>query len=261
MLSHVDLFSGIGGFSLAADWAGFKTVAFCEKNEWCQSVLKKHWSEVPLYEDIRHFPGRDYRGATLLTGGFPCQPFSQCGKRRGKTDDRYLWPELRQVITDVHPSWIVCENVPNIISMALPTVVADLEKEGYEVAVFLLPAHGVGAPHRRRRAFVVAKSLDTNSHSLGSYREEMHQHGESHSFELRHQQVSVSGQVVPQQVWETIDPGVLRMANGVSCGMDEDRKKRLIGLGNAIVPQLAYEVLKTIAKVELACYNTTHLEN
>lgn len=113
-MTHIDLFSGIGGFSLAAQWAGFKTIVFCEKDEFCQKVLKKHWPEVPLIPEIRDFDGTKWRGATLLTGGFPCQPFSSAGRKRGKKDDRYLWPEMLRIISEARPTWIIAENVINI---------------------------------------------------------------------------------------------------------------------------------------------------
>ncbi len=250
-LTHIDLFSGIGGFSLASHWAGFQTVAFCEKDNWCQQVLRKHWPEVPIHGDIRDFPGSLYRGATLLTGGFPCQPFSQCGKRRGKTDDRWLWDSMLEVIKDIRPNWCVLENVPNVIKMAFPTVIADLEKAGFRSAVFLLPAHGVGAPHRRRRAFVVAESLDPHPDSLRPHREKMHADCDCDGSEFRDQQERLFRQVVPASVWESIDPGVLGVADGLSEGVDKDRDKRLKGIGNAVVPQLIYQILKPIADVEI----------
>jgi len=239
--SHVDLFSGIGGFSLASHWAGFETIAFCEKDNWCQQVIRKHWPDVPIHGDIKSFPGELYRGADLLTGGFPCQPFAQCGKRKGKDDDRYLWPQMLKVINDIKPSWIVAENVPNIIKMALPTVIADLAKSGYESSVLLLPAHGVGAPHRRRRAYVVAKSFNSNRNGIGSYREEVYQNRQGCGPELQDEQERQLRPMVSSQVWERIDPRVLRVADGIP-----DRVDRLKGIGNAIVPQVAFEILNMI---------------
>jgi len=158
MLTHIDLFSGIGGFSLAAGWAGFETVVFCEKDKFCQRVLKKHWPEVPCESDIRDFDGTKFRGATLLTGGFPCQPFSCAGQRRGKADDRYLWPQMLRVIAEARPAWIVAENVAGIIEMELEGVCVDLEAEGYEVWPVIIPACAVGAPHRRDRVWIIANA-------------------------------------------------------------------------------------------------------
>jgi len=170
-ITHIDLFSGIGAFTLAGEWAGFRTVAFCEKEEFCQKVLKKHWSEIPIIAEIRDFDGTKNQGATLLTGGFPCQPFSVAGQRRGKEDDRYLWPEMHRVINEAKPHWILAENVPGIFRMALDTVLADLEGEGYTTGTFIIPACGLNAPHRRNRVWIVAY-----------YESQRYQHGKSTSF-------------------------------------------------------------------------------
>ena len=154
--THLDLFSGIGGFALAAGWAGFETVGFCDNEPYAQAVIKKHWPEVPIHGDIKALDGTAYRGVTLLTGGFPCQPFSNAGKRRGKDDDRYLWPQMLRVIQEARPAWIVGENVVGIIGLALDQVCSDLEAEGYEVEPIIIPACGVDAQHRRNRVWVVA---------------------------------------------------------------------------------------------------------
>lgn len=155
-MTQIDLFSGIGGFALAAYWAGFTTEVFCEKDEFCQQVLRKHWPSVPIVGDIHQFDGTRYHGAALLTGGFPCQPFSVAGKQRGESDDRFLWPEMLRVIREARPHWIVGENVAGIINMALDGVLADLENEGYATQAFCLPACGVNAPHKRDRVWIVA---------------------------------------------------------------------------------------------------------
>jgi DNA (cytosine-5)-methyltransferase 1 len=154
--THLDLFSGIGGFALAAKWNGFRTVAFCDNEPYAQAVLRKHWPDVPIHKDIREVRGELYAGITLLTGGFPCQPFSVAGKQRGKTDDRYLWPEMLRVIREAGPTWIVGENVAGIVNMALDQVHADLEAEGYEVESVIIPACAVDAPHKRDRVWIVA---------------------------------------------------------------------------------------------------------
>jgi DNA (cytosine-5)-methyltransferase 1 len=153
--THLDLFSGIGGFALAAKWNGFRTVGFCDNEPYAQAVLKKHWPDVPVQGDIREVRGDLYAGVTLLTGGFPCQPFSVAGKQRGKGDDRYLWPEMLRVIREARPTWIVGENVAGIVNMALDQVHTDLEAEGYEVESIIIPACAVDAPHRRDRVWIV----------------------------------------------------------------------------------------------------------
>ena len=156
--THLDLFSGIGGFALAARWNGYRTLGFCDNEPYAQAVLKKHWPEVPCHKDIREVRGELYAGVTLLTGGFPCQPFSVAGKQRGKDDNRYLWPEMLRVIQEARPAWIIGENVAGIVNLALDQVCADLEGQGYEVEPIIVPACAVDAPHRRDRVWIVAHS-------------------------------------------------------------------------------------------------------
>lgn len=160
-MKHLGLFEGIGGFSLAARWMGWETVAWVEINEFCQKVLKKNFPEAKGYGDIKEFDGTPYRGTIdIITGGFPCQPYSVAGKRKGKEDSRHLWPEMLRVIREVQPKWIVGENVGGLLSwnggLVFEEVHTDLEDEGYEVQAFLLPAAGVGAPHKRDRVWFIA---------------------------------------------------------------------------------------------------------
>ena len=156
----LDLFSGIGGFSLGLEAAGMETVAFCEKDSFCRKVLQQHWPDVPVYEDVRDLDGRAYRGSIdVVCGGFPCQPFSVAGKQRGKGDDRHLWPEMLRVIRESQPRWVIGENVSGFIRMALDDVSSDLENEGYEVRTFVLPACSVDARHRRDRVWVVGHAI------------------------------------------------------------------------------------------------------
>lgn len=159
-MRHLDLFSGIGGFALAAKWAGFETVAFCENDDYCQKVLRKNFgSGIVIHDDITKLDGREYAGTIdLLTGGFPCQPYSVAGKRRGDDDDRALWREMLRVIENVQPAWVVGENVANFVNMALDPLLAEMESRGYEAIPFVIPAAGVGAPHQRSRTFIVAHS-------------------------------------------------------------------------------------------------------
>lgn len=163
-LTHFSLFSGIGGLDLAAEWAGFQTVGQVEKSDYANKILKKHWPDVPRWEDIKDVTIHTVREAgiehapTVLSGGFPCQPFSCAGQRRGAEDDRYLWPEMLRVVQELRPAWVIGENVAGLVSLALDDVLTDLERAGYSCRAFLLPAAGVGAPHMRDRVFIVAHS-------------------------------------------------------------------------------------------------------
>ncbi len=162
-MTHASLFSGIGGFDLAAEWAGWTNTFNCEIDPFCQNILKCHFPNAIQYGDIKTTDFTLWRGRIdVLTGGFPCQPFSLAGKRRGTEDDRYLWPEMLRVIRTVRPRWVVGENVLGIVNlsqgMVFEQVCADLEAEGYEVQPFVIPACGVGAPHQRYRTWFVAHS-------------------------------------------------------------------------------------------------------
>jgi DNA (cytosine-5)-methyltransferase 1 len=162
-MNHLGLFEGIGGFSLAARWAGWHTVAWCEINPFCQTVLKYHFPNAKQHDDIKQTDFSIYRGQIdIITGGFPCQPYSMAGKRLGKEDERHLWPEMLRAIREVQPRWVVGENVSGLINwsggLVFDEVQADLEAEGYEVRAFVLPACAVNAPHRRDRIWFVAYS-------------------------------------------------------------------------------------------------------
>lgn len=181
-LTHLSLFSGIGGLDLAAEMAGFSTVGQCEWADYPTKVLEKHWPDVPRWRDIRTLTGESFyektgiRTVDVISGGFPCQPFSVAGKRRGKEDDRYLWPEMLRVISELRPTWVVGENVAGIVNMALDQVYADLENEGYTVQALIIPACAVDAPHRRDRCAIMA---------YANCRRYIHREIEKHSAETR----------------------------------------------------------------------------
>lgn len=255
-LTLIDLFSGIGGFSLAGRWAGFRTVCFSEVDPYASAVLRKHWPDVPNVGDIRTADFSPYSGATVLTGGFPCQPFSVAGNRRGAADDRFLWPEMLRAIECSKPDWVVGENVAGIIQMELDRLLSDLEGIGYTALPFIIPACAVDAPHRRERVWIVAQSNTKRElQPQRSEREERRWARDSSANVPDTKRTGLEGHgtnsrqsKVPQSRdfcrWET-EPNVGRVANGIS-----NRVDRIRCLGNSIVPQVAFEILRSIAEIE-----------
>ena len=338
-MNHIDLFSGIGGFALACQWAGIETVCFVEIDNFCQKVLKKHWPWVPIVEDVNNveeikqvitnskkfsssgisvrkcnskyktLPRKLRRSnmqlgnaKLLLSAGFPCQPFSNAGRKRGASDDRYLWPQTFRVIEAIRPEWIVLENVPGILNMVFPdsaTPVAsqatlfnvendeicdystisggierDLRQAGYETVWLVIPACSLGAPHRRDRVWIVANAnragngtsrsevdgyrqaviqeseqpqsehIGQNSHASNSQREELERTDTARmSFGRRSSECcDIPGW---QENWYEVATKFCRVDARVS-----NRVDRLKSLGNAIVPQVAYQLIKRIKEIE-----------
>jgi DNA (cytosine-5)-methyltransferase 1 len=165
MMRVLDLFSGIGGFSLGLErTGGFETVAFCEIEPFPRRVLAKHWPGVPIYEDVRKLRGSDIGAVDVICGGYPCQPFSTAGKRLGADDDRHLWPEFMRLVDELRPAWVIGENVAGHISMGLDDVLSDLEGSGYACRSFVVPACAVDAQHRRDRVWTVAHASQAGLH-------------------------------------------------------------------------------------------------
>jgi DNA (cytosine-5)-methyltransferase 1 len=171
MLTTVDLFSGIGGFARGLEATGhFRTTCFVEQDPFCQAVLKHHWPDVPILDDIRNAESFDFPDARpdLVCGGFPCQPFSQAGRQLAQDDPRHLWPEMLRIIRELRPTWVVGENVVGLIKLGLDEVLTDLEGEGYATRTFNIPACATGAPHLRQRVWVVAHA-DSQSEPDGTF--------------------------------------------------------------------------------------------
>jgi len=295
----LDLFSGIGGFSLAAQWVWgdeLEIVAFCECDKFCQKVLQKHWPGVPIIQDVRDVKtelmafskGRKSGEQTeqegwkntcgrseeidLLTGGFPCQPFSVAGKRKGKEDDRFLWPEMFRVIKEIRPRWVVAENVAGIVRMALDDCLSDLEGEGYSTQAVIIPACAVNAPHRRDRVWIVAHNgcfgNESNRISRVCNGQKKEMQGEMGKQRIWSETINSSQDVADisnqrlegekptsklsgrkqglftQCDWWSVEPDVGRVAHGVP-----NRVDRLKSLGNAIVPQVAMQIFKAIKEI------------
>lgn len=266
-LRVLDLFSGIGGFSLGLERAGMQTVAFCEIEPFSQKVLRKHWPEVPIYDDIRTL---DFNGTVdVICGGFPCQPFSVAGKRKGKTDDRHLWPAMFSLIKKHRPSWVIGENVAGLINMALDDVLADLEGEGYTCQTFVIPACAAGAPHRRDRIWIVGNSKHNRLSTTKKQKrqeEDGKSSGSTSTWEIipdtecdrpqgklcknsiKKKKSSEALSLLPQQYWTEIPVPTPRV-----CGVDDgisNRTHRLRALGNAVVPQIPEVIGRAIMEVE-----------
>lgn len=257
-MKHLDLFSGIGGFALATEmvWENVEHI-FCEIDPFCQTVLKKHWPRSKIYEDIKKLRG--IGTVELVTGGFPCQPFSVAGKQKGKDDDRDLWPEMFRVIKETKPTWIIGENVAGFVNMELERSIFDLESENYEVQSFIIPACAVEAPHRRDRVWIVAHT-NVNRESAFSVDEESLQRQLAsdsinercqRSFSKTVQRQSRKSRQLTRSYqgwragWKISKPRTVGVDDGIP-----NRTHRIKSLGNAIVPQVAAEIMKVIKAVD-----------
>lgn len=269
-LKVLDLFSGIGGFSLGLErTGGFETVAFCEIEEFPRKVLKKHWPEVHIHDDVRALKGSDVGPVDIICGGYPCQPFSTAGKRLGKEDDRHLWPEFSRLVAELRPTWVIGENVAGHISMGLDDVLSDLEGQGYACRTFIIPACAVDAPHRRDRCWTVAHREELPRDGCGKDRQpgqrQIPQSGERSCKEplANADSNGQQGQRGAEQPGNSeaeghrevdrvehvcrwlAEPGVGRVANGVPARVD-----RLKALGNAVVPQIPEMIGNAILAAE-----------
>ncbi len=243
-MRHGSLFSGIGGFDLAAQWMGWNNVFQVEWDGYCQKVLAKNCPNVKRYGDIKEFDGTKYKGAIdIISGGFPCQPFSGVGRKKGQSDDRYLWPEMLRVIREVRPTFIVGENVTTIISMddnqIFDRILSDLENEGYQTEQFIIPACAIGAWHRRDRLWIFAYS---DSERLeGRVVDKESDRGEGSEVWNDFAGCNREVRYLWNKDWNEVAPEFCRNRNGIP-----NRVDRLKGLGNAIVPQVAFQIFKAI---------------
>lgn len=297
-LKHGSLFSGIGGFDLAAEWMGWENVFHCEWNPFGQRVLKYYWPNAISYNDITKTDFTIHRGnIDILTGGFPCQPYSSAGKRKGKEDDRHLWPEMLRAIREIRPTYVVGENVFGLVNwnggLVFNEVQADLEAQGYEVFPYVLPACSVGAPHRRDRVWFVAHAISSttrpsrtgdriesngsrNNSQQKERREQAEQHigcndvlrddsntysptitektkrGKVHSKEREEVREEYSS-ICESNQWTAFptqspvcggDDGLPSELDGIT--FSKWKQESIKAFGNAIVPQLAFEIFRAV---------------
>ena len=302
-MRHGSLFSGIGGFDLAAEWMGWENVFHCEWNEFGQKVLRHYWPDAELFTDITKSNFSKYHGTIdIISGGFPCQPYSMAGKRLGKEDARHLWPYMLEAIRSIRPRWIVGENVFGLLTwndgLVFHEVQSDLEAEGYEVFAYVLPAVSVNAPHRRDRVWFIAYRDGFGCHDGGDNREKRHLqndiNGDASKSESKRggrecwtgkvgkignatdtsdeglQRIEIYGSIggswtkskkqfagLFQPDWEkfpTQSP-VCGRNDGISTKLDgitfsKWRQESVKGYGNAIVPQVVYQIFKAIHTYE-----------
>lgn len=282
-MTHGSLFSGIGGFDLAAEWMGWKNLFHCEWNEFGQKVLKYYWPDAELFTDITKSNFTKYANKIdILTGGFPCQPYSQAGKRLGKDDERHLWPEMLRVIREVKPTYIVGENVRGLTNwnggVVFEEVCLDLENCGYEVQPVLLPACAVNAPHRRDRVWFVAYSNSNGFNQCNSQHEINASKGRINAFDDIEQINVTNSKSIGQKyalengelerrrfrfanqrnIWNSF-PSVSPICtgnDGLSDRLDSItfpkwRNESIKAGGNAIVPQVVFQIFKVIEQMEL----------
>lgn len=244
--THLDLFSGIGGFALAAQWAGFETVGFSEVDLFCIKVLKKNFPDVLNYGDIKQL--KSPPSVDLITGGFPCQPFSTAGNKKGVDDDRYLWGELRRVIYIAQPDWVIIENVCGLIPVAFDNIIADLASKNYSSSPFILPACAANAPHRRDRLWIIAyhDRVRSNERFRNWQTRSIQENLQRNMAEIQQewtQRKPITWSSYTARDWLNYNTAASRGHDGIPTKLDRARIK---AIGNAIVPQVIYPVLKYI---------------
>lgn len=237
-MKHLDLFSGIGGFALAARWVGWETVGFCEIDPYCQKVLRKHWPDVPIYEDVTTFDGIE---ADIITGGFPCQDVSVAGNRAGLGGERSgLWSEFDRLIRRLRPRFVVVENTPGLLSLGMGTVLGDLAESGYDTEWSSFESC-LNNGHRRERVWIVAYPMQSGLSQRGNTGQ--NRGDEAHIF-TRERFASLLEVSLPGEKWA--DRSLLRRGLSRIPG----RVDRVRSLGNAINPGIAKVIFQAIATVQ-----------
>lgn len=271
-MDFISLFAGIGGLDLGFERAGMRCVAQVEKDPFCQKILTKHWPHVLKIKDVKDAGKHNLPTADIIAGGFPCQPHSHAGKRRGKEDDRNLWPEYFRIVDELRPQYVVGENVPGIVTTILDEVISDLETIGYTCQTFIIPACAFNAPHRRDRVWIIANSKSVRHvyrepEIIATQAREYAQHDPSASDSnatnasgQRLQRNEFSGasskgarsprsitQLSWNEYWPEIATRLCRVDDGIPRRLD-----RIRTLGNAVVPQVAEFIARSILQAETA---------
>lgn len=252
-LTHLSLFTGIGGLDIAAEMAGFVTVGQCELADYPTKVLEKHWPYVPRWRDIRTLTKESFyertglRTADVISGGFPCQPHSLAGKRLGEKDERHLWPEFMRVVRELRPRAVVGENVPGLLSTIHDAVCADLEQEGYKVWTFCVPVYAVGGHIERYRVAVAAVSDSKSGLQTDSEADTIRTQRET-----REITPGRYWNCMPGVYWAVHKPPVFGMADGLPAGMGGRMKYKaqMTAYGNAVVPAQFYPIFKAISTID-----------
>ena len=274
-MNHLDLCSGIGGWAIAFRELGINTIAFCEIDKYPQRVLQKNFPNIPIFNDLKELTYEQIKKRTgttsinILTCSYPCQPFSVAGKQKGEEDSRHLWADTFRLVQECQPTWFVGENVSGHIKLGLDTVLEDLASEGYDTMTFVIPASSVGAWHKRERLWIIGHKAvsDTDSRRFKSSESKTEQEtGLSESSKRRDETRTVSDttssrleehgysetedafQFTTQENWWQAQSELCGVPDGISVELDKNRVGRIKGLGNAIVPQIAYYIGYSILK-------------
>ena len=249
----LDLFSGIGGFSLGLERAGMETIAFCEFDKHARKVLTKHWPHVPIHHDVRTLDARQYRGTvSVVCGGYPCQPFSVAGKQEGAADDRHLWPSMLRIIKQARPTWVIAENVTGHIALGLDEVLSSLEAEGYAATTLVIPACALNAHHRRDRVWIIGRlgniqpSIQSQQVLANASIDRLQRRSEESLPRVSDLQSKLTGGseavgIVPHPS----QSGISGITHGVPGRVD-----RIKRLGNAVVPQIPEVIGRAIMAME-----------
>lgn len=241
--THIDLYTGLGGFALAAQHAGFRTEVFCENDLDCIRFLRKAWPEIPIVKSIEEFDGKRWTGKTVFSAGVPCQLSSNAGEQRGEADDRWLWPETLRVVSEGRPDWAVFENPLGLRSVGLDGIITELENIDYETVILDIPACAIDSPQLRHRFWIVAYSK-----TAGLEGNDAAGPAQTGGRPAQHAESSILADWRKFE-WIRCTDGKQRRSKPGICGLAHGVSRQLLeALGNSIVPQVAYEIFRAIGE-------------